>query len=830
MKKRILSVLLVLCLIFTLLPVGATAAAATSGTCGSNLKWKLEGGTLTVSGTGAMYNYGYGSGRIQPWQGDSIEKIVIGSGVTSIGNYAFEECHGISSVTIGKDVKSIGEGAFSTLNGGPDSITIPVSVTSIGGEAFFGWSLKTVNYGGTVNQWKAMNTDDGNYSLAAAKIKCADGNILPHGICGDNLTWEIDDNGTLTISGTGTMYDYGFHEYRALWSAHGDSIKNVVIESGVTSIGKEVFVYCNNITSVTIPASVTSIGEGAFRLCNKLSTVNYGGNADKWNAISIGDDNDNLTGANINYAGITWTYNNGTLTISGTGDVDDYSSGDSPWYGYRYDTTKIVISNGVTGIGKDAFYYFTNLTSVQLPNGLKSIGSYAFAYCGGLESITIPEGTKSIGAYAFRGCSSLKSVVIPDSVTSIGDNAFYRCTALTTATVSNSVSRISYGTFMSCENLISVTIPNSVKSIGEKAFYNCGSLTDVYYKGSTAQWNAVMVGLDNDSLQNANIYFVHTHSYTATVTAPTCTDMGYTTHTCSCGDSYTDNYRDALGHDYINGICSRCGEADPNYKLAAPELKITTSSGKPKVYWNEVDGAVKYWLYRSTDGVNFKYYDTTTSTNYTNRSTAIGTTYYYKVKAIDANDARSEFSVVKRIMCKPAAPTVSISRSNGKPKLSWKSVSGARKYWVYRSTDGKNFKYWDSTTKTNYTNKGAASGTKYYYRVKAVVIVNGNNVASANSNTKSLITTLAKPSVSITTSGGKPKLTWKAVTGADKYYIYRSTNGKNFKYWESTTKTSYINTGAKRNTRYYYKVKAVCAANSNANSARSASVSIKATK
>ena len=807
MKKRILSVLLVLCLVFTLLPVGATAAAATSGTCGSNLKWKLEGGTLTVSGTGAMYNYGDGSGRIQPWPGDSIEEVVIGSGVTSIGNYAFEECHSINSVTIGKDVKSIGEGAFYTLYGGPESITIPVSVTSIGDYAFNGWDLITVNYGGTVNQWKAMNTYDRNYFLAAAEIKCVDGTVLPRGICGADLTWEIDDNGTLIVSGTGEMFDYGFHEYRALWSRHADSIKNVVIEAGVTSIGKDAFVYCDNITSVTIPASVTSIGEGAFRLCNKLSTVNYGGTANKWNAISIGNDNDNLTGANINYAGITWTYNNGTLTISGTGDVEDYNNSSAPWYDHRYDTTKIVISNGVTGIGEGAFCYFTELTSVSLPGSLKSIG-----------------------AYAFRGCSSLKSVVIPDSVTSIGEGAFYRCTALTTATVSNSVSRISYGTFMSCENLISVTIPNSVKSIGEKAFYNCGSLTDVYYKGSTAQWNAVMVGLDNDSLQNANIYFVHTHSYTAAVTAPTCTARGYTTYTCSCGDSYVDNYTDRLGHDYVNGICSRCGEADPNYKLAAPELKITTSSGKPKVYWNEVDGAVKYWLYRSTDGVNFNYYDTTTSTNYTNRSTTIGTTYYYKVKAIDANDARSEFSVVKRIMCKPAAPTVSINRSNGKPKLSWKSVSGAKKYWVYRSTDGKNFKYWDSTTKTNYTNKGAASGTKYYYRVKAVAIVNGNNVASANSNTKNLITTLATPSVSITTSGGKPKLTWKAVTGADKYYIYRSTDGKNFKYWESTTKTFYINTGAKRNTRYYYKVKAVCAANSNANSARSASVSIKATK
>ena len=88
MKKRILSVLLVLCLVFTLLPVGATAAEATSGTCGSNLKWKLEDGTLTVSGTGAMYNYGDGSGRTVPWssQKDSIEKVVIGSGVRGSGN------------------------------------------------------------------------------------------------------------------------------------------------------------------------------------------------------------------------------------------------------------------------------------------------------------------------------------------------------------------------------------------------------------------------------------------------------------------------------------------------------------------------------------------------------------------------------------------------------------------------------------------------------------------------------------------------------------------------------------------------------------------------
>ena len=320
------------------------------------------------------------------------------------------------------------------------------------------------------------------------------------------------------------------------------------------------------------------------------------------------------------------------------------------------------------------------------------------------------------------------------------------------------------------------------------------------------------------------------HSYTTAVTAPTCTAQGYTTHTCSvCKSFYKDNYINALGHSFKNGKCTRCGATDPNY-IAAPALSITTSSGKPKLSWNAVDGAVKYWVYRSTDGKNFSYYDKTTNTTYTNSSTTIGTTYYYKVKAVNANGAASAYSVAKSIQCKPAAPSVSINRSNGKPKLSWKAVSGAEKYWIYRSTDGKEFKYFDSTTKTSYTNSGAASGTKYYYRVKAVAVVNGKNVTSANSSTKSLFTSLAKPSVSITTSNGKPKLTWKAVTGADKYYIYRSTDGKNFSYWDSTTKTTYINSGAKKNTKYYYKVKAVCASNSNANSAQSATVSIKATK
>ena len=315
------------------------------------------------------------------------------------------------------------------------------------------------------------------------------------------------------------------------------------------------------------------------------------------------------------------------------------------------------------------------------------------------------------------------------------------------------------------------------------------------------------------------------------VNVATCIDKGLEVRTCECGETETRTVA-SLGHDYKNGVCTRCGAKNPNY-VAAPVLKITTSAGKPQISWNAVDGATKYWIYRSTDGKTFKYYDSTTKTSYTNKSTSIGTTYYYKVKAVktvDGTNYTSDLSGAKSILCKPAAPTVSIYRTNGKPQLKWSAVTGAAKYWIYRSTDGVNFSYYDSTTKTSYTNSGAASGKKYYYRVKAVAVVNGTNVTSANSNTKSLMTTLAKPTVSITTSNGKPKITWKAVTGADKYYVYRSTDGKNFSYYDSTTKLSYTNAAAKKNTKYYYKVKAICSANTNANSAYSAVVSIKATK
>ena len=227
------------------------------------------------------------------------------------------------------------------------------------------------------------------------------------------------------------------------------------------------------------------------------------------------------------HAKITWTLSDdGTLTISGT-DMPDYSLiNNAPWDLQKYKIKKVVIKDGVTSIGSEAFFYCTGLTSVSIPNSVTSIGNSAFNYCSSLTTITIPEsvtsigssafyrtkwydnqpdgvvyagkvlyeykgtmpsntkidikeGTTQIGGYAFSDCSDLTSITIPNSVTSIGKSAFNGCSDLTSITIPNSVTSIGERAFEGCSDLTSITIPNSVTSIGESAFQGCRSLTSV---------------------------------------------------------------------------------------------------------------------------------------------------------------------------------------------------------------------------------------------------------------------------------------------------------------------------------------------------------------
>ena len=185
---------------------------------------------------------------------------------------------------------------------------------------------------------------------------------------------------------------------------------------------------------------------------------------------------------------LTWTLDDdGVLTISGTGDMTNYSKSSSvPWYfytDYLYNgsssITSIVIKDDVTSIGSHAFYNCSSLTSIEIPESVTSIGMYAFYGCSSLATIEIPESVTSIGWSAFYNCSSLATIEIPESVTSIGTYAFCGCSSLESITLPGGLTSIGTYTFCYCSSLTSIEIPESVTSIESYAFYKCSSLTSV---------------------------------------------------------------------------------------------------------------------------------------------------------------------------------------------------------------------------------------------------------------------------------------------------------------------------------------------------------------
>ena len=251
MKKKLLGILFVLGLLLAL-PSMVSFAETKSGTCGAtgneaNVTWVLDdNGTLTISGIGAMADYADASSV--PWNGSvgAIRKVMI-EDVTNIGAYAFSDCTNLNSVTIPTKVTKIGDDAFKNCT-----------------------NLTDVYYAGTQGDWNGVNKGNENGCLTNASISYC--------ICGAtgneaNVKWALDDNGTLTISGSGAMADYGLFMNREPWDASIAAIKTVVIANGVTNVGAFAFYNCTSLASVTIPNSVESIGGGAFWGCSKLQSV-----------------------------------------------------------------------------------------------------------------------------------------------------------------------------------------------------------------------------------------------------------------------------------------------------------------------------------------------------------------------------------------------------------------------------------------------------------------------------------------------------------------------------------------------------------------------------
>ncbi len=368
-----------------------------------------------------------------------LESIILPNNVVSIGDYAFFSCSNLVSVTIPNGVTSIGVDAFSACRS-LTSITIPNSVTSIGISAFSSCSgLKSImvesgneNYDSRNNCNAIIETSSNTMILGCMNSTIPNsvtsiGGSAFYGCSGltsvniPNSVTSIGSSAFFGCSGlTSIMIESGNQKYdsRNNCNAIIETSSNTMllgcmsstIPNTVTSIGSLAFYGCSGLTSVTIPNSVTSIGFSAFYNCKALSSVNIPNSVTSiYNGTFEGCSG--LTSVNIPNS----VTSIGSSAFSGTA-----------WYNNQPD--------GLVYAGKIAYKYKGEMpanTSVIIKDGTLGITYGAFSGCSGLTSITIPNSVTSIGSYAFSGCSGLTSITIPNSVTSIGDRAFEGCNGLT---------------------------------------------------------------------------------------------------------------------------------------------------------------------------------------------------------------------------------------------------------------------------------------------------------------------------------------------------------------------------------------------------------------
>ena len=452
------------------------------------------------------------------------------SQLTTVDRYAFFSSSSLQSIALPDGVTTIGEAAFNGCNN-ITSISIPDSITTIENRALrFDSSAFTV-----YNNAKYLGNSTNPYLVL---VKAIDTSIT---------TCNIHTDAKL-------IYAFAFEDCTLLTS--------VTIPDSVTIIGNSVFYKCDALESLIIGSGVTSIGNGIIYYESydaKLKSVYYGGTAEDWNKIAIGEYNGNLTDAARYYYSATapledgsfwhyyegvptvWTYTTVTFDLNAEADSDTLESAkyyysasctlptlERPGYvfkGWTLDNsveTPVIFTDAVWQITEDTVA-FTAVWEVDLQMSVFSFTTKAVVVGGGTQNsctitgymgsggdVVIPNGVTTIGNGIFQFNNSITSVVIPDSVTTIGDNAFDQCESLKTVTfgTNSQLTTIGGSAFSFCPNIESISISDSVTSIGKNAFYYCNSLSTVYYGGTAEEWADISIdSTGNDKLTSATVYY-----------------------------------------------------------------------------------------------------------------------------------------------------------------------------------------------------------------------------------------------------------------------------------------------------------------------------------
>jgi fibronectin type 3 domain-containing protein len=672
-----------------------------------------------------------------------IPDTIAGLPVTSIGDWAFDECDNLTSITIPNSVTRIGDHAFSwcsSLTG----ITIPDSVTTIDDYAFNGCI-----------RLKSITIPESVTSMGDCVFRLCEGLI------------------------------------------------NVTIPNSITSIGENEFQFCYSLKSIIIPASVTTIGSKAFSdsgivyaiiLSSNTKIVNdafdeYAKLIYSYKHHFYASDDIAPTETNLGYKLYKCSDCNLTYKADYVDSINDL--------GFYY-----VIRNDAVTIIDNIDSSRTTLVIPAAIDGLPvtTIAEYAFAWCEDLTNIIIPDSVTTIEESAFEGCASLTSITIPASVKTIDSYAFSFCTELTDVLLESNGTSVAEDAFKGSENINNIDKINftHIAVIDKAVAATCTS------SGLTEGSHCKVCGEVIKAQKTVNMI---DHKYTSKVTPATSTTMGYTTYTCSvCGyyydEYYSNSYDDIISNHEIlainnvsNGIKikwenlgvakgyyvyrktgssswkkiatvssgstvsyidktvksgtkysyqivayngskkSTLIESEADGKdgvtfiasikyLAQPTVTLTNASNCVKVTWSKTTGASGYYVYRKVSGAKtwtvLKKITSGSTTSYLDKTAKAGTTYYYTVKAYSgtSNSSYVTDKTIKRL----TQPVVTLSKVTKGVKVAWKKITGASGYYVYRKTASGSWskiKTITSGSTLSYTDTTGKNGTTYYYTVRA---------------------------------------------------------------------------------------------------------------
>ena len=534
MKKRVLSLMLVLLMTLTLIPLESLAEAAaapgTYGSKGDNLTWALdeENGVLKISGQGDMADYSEEAPA--PWAECYIVTVSVEKGVTGIGEYAFYSCVA-ATIELPEGLERIGVHAFAQSECFSE-IKIPDSVKSIGSGAF----CRCIGLEKATLPQKLTALPDSLFEGCA-------------GLTEVNIPQSVAAIGENAFKGC-------------------SSLAVTSIPDGVKTIGKEAFVSCAAVEELKIPTGVERIGESAFKGTN-IESVIFDGTKERWTQIGgetsgidiekirhscdkgsawlsnggehwhecswcgkvsdkaahedKGDGACKVCGAKLSdvlaegtLAGLSWSLaRSGVLTISGSGELLELANDGTsvPWKKHSDIIIEVVIKSGVTGVGSGAFMGCTALKKVSISDTVKKLDLNAFSGCTALEAFAVADGNEAYasadgvlfnagktlliscpvgktGAYTVPetvteieksafAASGVESVSMSDAVNAVGEGAFLNCSKLKSAVLPKGLKELKKRLFSGCSALEAISIPDSVKTLGEGVFSGCAALKEV---------------------------------------------------------------------------------------------------------------------------------------------------------------------------------------------------------------------------------------------------------------------------------------------------------------------------------------------------------------